>query len=80
MLKKLELPATFLIDNFDVVTPLRVLLLLYRYAEQKAQQDFDETNLKYQIDELLCMESHCSERRGTWIWNELTDLEILFHL
>lgn len=68
-MKKLELPYTFLIDNFDVVTPLRVLLLFYRYAEQKAR-DIDDINLKYQIDEMLNMESHCDERRGTWIWNE----------
>lgn len=68
-LKKLQLPATFLIDNFDVVTPLRVLLLLYRYAEQNVHSTV-APDLKTQIDELLSMESHCVERQGTWIWNQ----------
>lgn len=66
-LKKLQLPATFLIDNFDVVTPLRVLLLFYRYAEQNVNSTV-ATDLKTQIDEVLAMESHCTERCGTWIW------------
>ncbi|XP_055320157.1 SET domain-containing protein SmydA-8-like [Sitodiplosis mosellana] len=71
-LKKLELPDTFLIDNFGVVTPLRVLLLFYRYAEQNARANGATAtdDLKYQIDELMCMESHCDKRHGTWIWNE----------
>lgn len=68
-LKKLQLPDTFLIDNFDVVTPLRVLLLFYRYAEQNTMKIVD-TNLKSQIDEMMCLESHCAQRYGTWIWNE----------
>lgn len=81
-LKKLELPDTFLFDNFDVVTPLRVLLLFYRYAEREYSiangviATATDTNanamddLKYQIDEIMCMESHCAQRRGTHIWNE----------
>lgn len=70
-LKKLKLPTTFLIDNFDVVTPLRVLLLFYRCAEQteRATVDFD---LKHKIDEILSLESHCAERKNSWIWNEHT--------
>lgn len=67
-MKKLQLPATFLIDNFDVVTPLRVLLLFYRYAEQR--EATTDTDLRQQIDEILSMESHCTERRDTWIWNQ----------
>lgn len=91
-LKKLDLPETYLIDNFDVVTPLRVLILFYRYAAlimtttpngastdttatttnttAAAATTASETDLKFQIDEILSMESHCNERQGTWIWNE----------
>lgn len=69
-LKKLHVPTTFLIDNSDVVTPLRVLLLFYRYAELKERLTDDDTDLKCQIDEMLTMESHCGERKGTWIWNQ----------
>lgn len=69
-LKKLQLPATFLIDNFDVVTPLRVLLLFYRYAVEQNVSPTVADDLKTQIDDVLSMESHCTERRGTWIWNQ----------
>lgn len=71
-LKKLQLPATFLLDNFDVVTPLRVLLLFYRFAEQK-KMDADQcvdADLKSQIDAILSMESHCMQRKGTPIWEQ----------
>lgn len=71
-LKRLQLPSTFLLDNFDVVTPLRVLLLFYRYAEQKKLNLYVEADLKSQIDEILNMESHCMERKGSWIWDQHT--------
>ncbi|XP_031622416.1 SET domain-containing protein SmydA-8-like isoform X2 [Contarinia nasturtii] len=83
-LEKLDLPKTYLIDNFDVVTPLRVLLLFYRYAmlmmtttssatsttTATTNAPTIDTDLKYQIDEILSMESHMEQRRNTWIWNE----------
>lgn len=68
-LKKLQLPTTFLVDNFDVVTPLRVLLLFYRYAEQTNQSTVD-SDLKHKIDEILSLESHCDKRKNTPIWME----------
>lgn len=69
-LKKLQLPTTFLLDNFDVVTPLRVLLLFYRYAEQRKMNSCVDADLKSQIDEILNMESHCVERKDSWIWKQ----------
>lgn len=69
-LKRLQLPATFLIDNFDVVTPFRVLLLFYRYAIERNVNSTVASDLKIQIDEVLSMESHCTERRDTWIWQQ----------
>lgn len=68
-LQKLCLPKSFLIDNLDVITPLRFLLLIYQCAEQMTEENVNN-NLKSRIDEVLTMESHCDERRGTWIWNE----------
>lgn len=69
-IRKLRLPTTFLLDNFDVVTPLRVLLIFYRYAEQNRMNSCVDADLKSQIDELLNMESHCTERKETWIWQQ----------
>lgn len=69
-LKKLQLPASFLLDNFDVVTPLRVLLLFYRYAEQRKMNACVDADLKSQIDEILSMESHCIKRKDSWIWKQ----------
>lgn len=68
-LQKLNLPKTFLIDNFDVVTPLRILLLLYRYAEQHGTAAIDE-QVQCTVDEVLSMESHCAKREDTWIWQQ----------
>uniref|UniRef100_A0A182R8Y9 SET domain-containing protein n=1 Tax=Anopheles funestus TaxID=62324 RepID=A0A182R8Y9_ANOFN len=49
-----NLSKNFLFDHFNIVTPIRCLLL-YRSDRQK-------------YDELLAMESHCDSRRGTEIW------------
>lgn len=68
-LQKLELPENFLIENFDVVTPLRFLFRLYRCAEQM-KSNFGDDSTKTDIDDILSLESHCVERKGTWIWNE----------
>lgn len=69
-LQKLNLPKTFLIDNFDVVTPLRILVLCYRYAEQVTNSGENDIELKECIDEILCMESHCSKRNNASIWKQ----------
>lgn len=68
-LVKFNLPKTFLIDNFDVVTPLRILVLLYRYAEQYATASV-EPQLQCTVDGILSMESHCAKRTNTWIWQQ----------
>uniref|UniRef100_A0A182W898 SET domain-containing protein n=1 Tax=Anopheles minimus TaxID=112268 RepID=A0A182W898_9DIPT len=49
-----NLGKNFLFDHFNIITPIRCLLL-YRSDRQK-------------YDELLAMESHCDSRRGTEIW------------
>lgn len=69
MIQKLSLPQQFLFDNFDVVTPLRFLLLLYQCAEQMKNGEVDE-NLCTAIEDVLSMESHCDKRKDTWIWKE----------
>lgn len=70
-LNKFNLPVTFLIDNFDVVTPLRVLLQFYLYGEQRNNGiDNDADENKDRIDEMLNMESHCEKRRNSSIWQE----------
>lgn len=63
-LNKLSVPKTFLIDNFDVVTPLRFLMLL-----TKIQTEKNNHNENYDSHDILNMESHCDKRRDTSIWN-----------
>lgn len=52
-----KLPKNFLIDNFDVITPLRFIML---------SKNPTKTDCYKQV---MQMESHCEERRGTSIWN-----------
>lgn len=51
-----KLPKNFLIDNFDVITPLRCIIL---------SKNPTKIDLYKRVMEL---ESHCEERRGTPIW------------
>lgn len=51
-----QFPKNFLIDNFDVITPLRFIIL----SKNPCKVDC--------YNEVLKMESHCSKRRGTKIW------------
>lgn len=51
-----KLPTNFLIDNFDVVTPLRFIM----FSQDPSQAE--------SYKEVMKMESHCAERRGTSIW------------
>lgn len=51
-----QLPKNFLIDNFDVITPLRFIML---------------SRNPWKVDcykQVMKMESHCSQRRGKPIW------------
>lgn len=56
-LLEFKLNESFLINNFDVLTPLRFLLLIIN----------GDDDLR---DEISRMESHCSLRRNSNIWNE----------
>lgn len=51
-----KLPNNFLIDNFDVITPLRFIMLSKNPSKIRCYK------------EVMKMESHCAERRGTSIW------------
>lgn len=70
---ELNLPRTFFLDHFDTLTPMRVLLLL-RQSYQSASQEVSDVNgsdrpIELDFDEILSMESHCSVRRNTLIWD-----------
>lgn len=51
-----NLPKNFLIDNFDVITPLRFIILSKNPVKVHAYK------------QIMQLESHCTERRGTKIW------------
>ncbi|XP_037033809.1 SET domain-containing protein SmydA-8-like isoform X2 [Bradysia coprophila] len=51
-----QLPKNFLIDNFDVITPLRCIILSKNPCKAECYK------------QVMQMESHCSLRRGTKIW------------
>lgn len=51
-----KLSKNFLIDNFDVITPLRFIIL----SKNPCKVDC--------YKQVMNMESHCSQRRGTKIW------------
>lgn len=55
-LATVKLPPNFIVDNFDVVTPLRFIMLSQNPAKTEAYK------------EVMRMESHCTKRRGTPIW------------
>lgn len=57
----------FIVDNFDLVTPLRCLIL-GRDASQSSN-----------FEAMMGMESHCKERRGTAIW-KLHDQNVILPL
>lgn len=77
-LNELNLPKSLLIEHFDVITPLRVLLLLWQHHKKNGINSIaDHTDVKLDnknsswdhIDEMLRLESHCSLRQHTMIWN-----------
>lgn len=63
----MNLSRTFFLDHLDVLTPLRVLLLLLQQTRTDKTVVSDQT-LQIDLDEILCMESHCTIRRDTMIW------------
>lgn len=65
--KELSVPKTFLIDNFDVVTPLRFLMLLAQL--QTENDELPDCNKTFDFHDILSMESHCDKRRNTMIWD-----------
>lgn len=52
-----QFPKNFLIDNFDVITPLRFIML----SRNPCKVDC--------FKQVMNMESHCSQRRGKSIWS-----------
>lgn len=62
-IKQTDMPSNFLVNNFDIVTPLRLILGLQNIVNA----DIETTSLT--IDDLLCMESHCAERNNSPIWH-----------
>lgn len=55
-----------------MLTPLRVLMLILQQTknDKKISEDgSDDQPVKIEFDEILNMESHCSVRRDTMIWN-----------
>lgn len=66
-----NLPRTFFLDHFDVLTPLRVLLLLLQQSK-KDEKDGDGVSngrpTQIDFEEIFNMESHCTVRRDTMIW------------
>lgn len=54
-----------MVDNFDVITPLRFLLLLKRVQNEVHDEKATDIN----FEDILSMESHCDKRRDTLIWN-----------
>lgn len=71
-ISEMNLPKTFLLDHFDVLTPLRVLLLILQQFKNVDQQDgisdLNDDPIATVFDEILSMESHCTVRRDTLIW------------
>lgn len=67
---EMNLHRTFFLDHFDVLTPLRVLLLLLQQSKNdKEDRDCDGQLAGIDFEEIFSMESHCSVRRDTMIWN-----------
>lgn len=64
-LGELNLPKMFFLDHFDVLTPLRALLFLMQQSNDKEKSEMD-------FAEIANLESHCSMRRNTVIWNAHT--------
>lgn len=56
-LRTAQVHPNFLIDNFDLITPLRCILLARDLKRDKT------------FEEVFSMESHCNERRDTEIWH-----------
>lgn len=57
------MPSNFLVNNFDIVTPLRLVLCLQNIVNT----DIEATTLT--LDDVLDMESHCAQRKNSAIWH-----------